>query len=47
MSICGLPWVRPVSDRLAALPAPSWMVPPLRLTAVTIRSGVFCPAATV
>ena len=23
VSICGLPWVRPVSDRLAALPAPS------------------------
>ena len=23
VSICGLPWVRPLSDRLAALPAPS------------------------
>ena len=41
VSICGLPWGMPVSDKLAALPAPSWMVPPFRLTPVTIRSGVF------
>ena len=45
--ICGPVWVRPVSDRLAALPAPSAIVAPLRLTAVTARSAVFCPAATV
>ena len=47
VSICGLPWARPVNDRLAALPAPSCTVPPLRLTADTFRSGVFCPAPTV
>ena len=41
VSICGLPWARPTSDRLAALPAPSVMVAALRLTAVVIRSGVF------
>ena len=35
------------SDRLAALPAPSVTVAPLRLTAVTARSAVFWPAATV
>ena len=47
VSICGPVWVRPVSDRLAALPAPSLMVPPLRLSAVAVRAAVFCPAATV
>ena len=26
VSICGLPWARPTSDKLAALPAPSVMV---------------------
>ena len=41
VSTCGLPWAMPVSDKLAALPAPSLIVAPLRLTAVTIRSGVF------
>ena len=45
VSICGPLWVRPLSDRLAALPAPSVMVAPLRLTAVAVRSGVFWPAA--
>ena len=34
VSICGPVWVRPVSDRLAALPAPSVMVAPLRLMVV-------------
>jgi len=47
VSICGLPWVMPLSDRLAASPAASLIVAPLRLTAVVFRSGVFCPAATV
>ena len=32
---------------LALFPAPSLMVAPLRLTALTARSDVFCPAATV
>ena len=41
VSIAGLPWAMPANDRLAALPAPSLIVPPLRLTAVTCRSGVF------
>ena len=48
VSICRVPAglvTAPV--RLAALPAPSVMVPPLRLTAVTARSAVFWPAATV
>ena len=40
VSICGLPWVRPVSDMLAALPAPSSNVAPLRLTA-DHQIGVF------
>ena len=39
VSICGPPWVRPVSDRLAALPAPSVTVAPLRLTAVPSGRG--------
>ena len=47
VSICGPLWVRPVSDRLAALPAPSLIVAPLRLTAVAASAAVFCPAATV
>ena len=44
VSICGPLWVRPVSERLAALPAPSVMVAELRLTAVAARPEVFCPA---
>ena len=44
VSICGPLWVRPLSDRLAALPAPSVMVAELRLTAVAVRSDVFWPA---
>ena len=47
VSICGPLWVRPESDRLAALPAPSVMVAELRLTAVAVRAAVFWPAATV
>ena len=47
VSICGLLWATPLSDRLAAFPALSLMLAALRLTAVTIRSGVFCPATTV
>ena len=46
MSICRVPAglvTAPV--RLAALPAPSLIVAALRLTAVTARSAVFCPAA--
>src|SRR6185437_4183474 len=45
--ICGPVWVRPVSDRLAAFPAASRIVPELRLTAVAARLAVFCPVATV
>ena len=48
VSICSVPAglvTAPV--RLAALPAPSVMVAALRLTAVTARSAVFWPAATV
>ena len=45
VSICGPLWVRPESERLAALPAPSLMVAELRLTAVAARAAVFCPAA--
>ena len=45
VSICGPLWVRPVSERLAALPAPSVTVAELRLTAVAARLDVFCPAA--
>ena len=45
VSICGPLWVRPVSERLAALPAPSVMVAELRLIAVAARADVFCPAA--
>ena len=41
VSICGPVWVRPVSDRLAALPAPSVIVAPLRLTAVAASAAVF------
>ena len=47
VSICGPLWVRPVSDRLAALPAPSVIVAELRLTAVAASADVFCPAPTV
>ena len=48
VSICSVPAglvTAPV--RLAALPAPSLTVAALRLTAVTARSAVFWPAATV
>jgi hypothetical protein len=49
VSICsvpaGLKLVAP--DRVAAFPAPSVMVAPLRLSAETIRSAVFWPPATV
>ena len=41
VSICGPVWVSPLSDRLAALPAPSLMVALLRLTAVAARPAVF------
>ena len=47
VSICGPLWVRPDSDRLAALPAPSVMVAAFRLTAVAVSADVFCPAPTV
>ena len=47
VSICGPLWVRPESERLVALPAPSVMVAELRLTAVAASDAVFCPAATV
>ena len=48
VSICGLLWVTLLSARLAAFPEASSIVTPGgRLTAVAIRSGVFCPAATV
>ena len=47
VSICGPLWVRPESERLAALPAPSLMVAELRLTAVAARLAVFWPAPTV
>ena len=47
VSICGPLWVRPVSERLAALPAPSVMVAALRLTAVAARAGGVLPGATV
>ena len=43
VSICGPVWVRPLIDGLTALPAPSVMVAELRLTAVAVRSDVFCP----
>ena len=49
VSICrmpaGLELVAPV--RLAAMPLPPVMVPPLRLSAEMMRSAVFWPAATV
>ena len=45
--ICGPLWVRPESDRLAALPAPSVMLAALRLTAVAVSAAVFWPAPTV
>ena len=41
VSICGLPWLTPVIERLAALPAPSCTVEPLRFTADIMRSGTF------
>ena len=47
VSICGPLWVRPATDRLAALPDPSVTVAPLRLKPVAASAGVFCPAATV
>ena len=46
-SICGPLWVRPESERLAALPAPSVIDAELRLTAVAASAAVFCPALTV
>ena len=48
VSICSVPAglvTAPV--RLAILPAPSVTLAEFRLTAVTVRSGVFCPAPTV
>ena len=48
VSICSVPAglvTAPVM--VAALPAPSVIVAPLALNAVTARSDVFCPAATV
>ena len=49
VSICNVPagLLLVAPDRLATLPAASLTVAPLRLKADTIRSGVFCPAATV
>ena len=47
VSICSVPAGDSAPERLALFPAPSLMVAPLRLTALTARSGVFCPAATV
>ena len=47
VSICGPLWVRPESERLAAVPAPLVMVAELRLTAVAASAEVFCPAPTV
>ena len=38
VSICGPLWVRPVSERLAALPAPSVIVAELRLIAVVVSA---------
>ena len=45
VSICGPLWVRPESERLAALPAPSVMVAELRLTAVAARPDGVLPGA--
>ena len=47
VSICGPVWVRPESERLAALPVLSVTVAELRLTAVAARLEVSCPAPTV
>ena len=47
VSICGPLWVRPESDKLAALPAPSVTLAELRLTAVAVRADVFWPVPTV
>ena len=47
VSTCGPLWARPVSERLAALPAASVMVAELRLMVVAARPDVFCPAPTV
>ena len=47
VSICGPLWVRPESERLAALPAPSVMVAELRLTAVAVRPRCSVPPPTV
>ena len=48
VSICNMPvGVATAPVRLAALPTASTTVAELRLTAVTARSDVFCPAATV
>ena len=43
VSICGPLWVRPESERLAALPAPSLMVAELRLTAVAASADGVLP----
>ena len=48
VSICSVPArLAGAPDRLATLPAPSLMVAVPELIAVTARSDVFCPAATV
>ena len=47
VSICGPLCVRPESEILAALPAPSLIVAELRLTAAAVSAEVFWPAATV
>ena len=47
VSICSVPVGVKVPVKAALFPEPSWMVAPLRLTVVTVRSGVFCPLATV
>ena len=47
VSICGAVWVRPVSDRLAALPAPSVMVAAVEIDPGHRQAAVFWPAATV
>ena len=47
VSICGPVWVRPVSDRLAALPAPSVIGGAVEIDRGRRQAEVFCPAATV
>ena len=43
VSICRVPAGDSVPERLALFPAPSLMVAPLRLTALTVRSGRVLP----